>query len=317
MADVRGVTRRFGRMVVLAERRGSRHRALEDVLETLLDGRALRVEYQPILRREVGVDGVGRWRVEAAEALVRAGTGPGALRPAQFLPAMTRAGLLDSLLQFVLAEALAALLDWQRGHGLALGLSVNVHGEALLDDALPGLLAGVLDVTGVAPARLTLEINGTPPTAELGHAAANLARLRALGLRTALDDPGAGPGIAARLAWFDCDEFKLERALVQDLESSEERRGLVESLISLAHGRGMAVCAEGVESHAALHLLGAFGCDRAQGFLFARPAPAAQFVGHVRSWQAQSLFTGEAEDADATSPGPAASWTGGDADVCA
>jgi len=295
--------RRLGRVVVLTARRGLRTNATGSAIDRLLGGRTLGVFYQPVLAHEVGADGVGRWHVAGAEALVRAGDGGTVLRPAQFLPEIERAGLMGPLFQFVLAEALSAMLEWQRDYGLRLALGVNAHTEALLDDGLPGLLDGLLGAAGVEPSRLQLELTGHAPLADLGRAAANLQRLRRVGVRAALDDFGAGLSTASRLAWFECDELKIDRALVQGLEDSDDQRSVVESLVALAHARGMTACAEGVETLAALRLLAHFGCDRAQGFVIARPVPAASFVGQVREWQARALFTGVAEDRLQGAPG--------------
>ena len=316
----RGVSRmprRLGRVVVLSERRGTRERRELPALDHLLGGRALGVSYQPILARRVGADGVSRWRVDAAEALVRAGAGGTALRPGQFLPEVERAGLMPSLFQFVLAEALSALLAWQKHHGLTLSVAVNLHTAALLDDSLPGLLAGLLDAADVAPARLTLELTEHAPIADLRRAACNLARLRRAGLRAALDDFGTGFSTATRLAWLECDELKIDRAVVRGLEHSDEQRCVVESLIELAHARGMSACAEGVETQAALRLLSAFGCDRVQGFVVARPAPAAAFVELARGWEARALFTGVAEHSQLPLPGVGCAEQGEDLDAIA
>jgi len=295
--------RRLGRVVVLSERRGSRSDARRVSLDAVLGGRTLGVVYQPILERRLGADGIGRWRVEGAEALVRAGDGGTTLRPGQFLPQIERAGLMPTLFHFVLAESLSAVIGWQREHDLALSMGVNLHTGALLDDELPPLLEGLLDATGVAPSRLTLELTETAPIENLKHAALNLKRLRRIGVRTALDDFGAGFSTATRLAWLECDELKIDRALVQGLEHSDERRCIVENLIELAHDRGMAACAEGVETHAALKLLGALGCDRVQGFLVARPAPAPTFITRARDWQARALLAVVSEDRQLPLPG--------------
>jgi EAL domain-containing protein (putative c-di-GMP-specific phosphodiesterase class I) len=316
-AGVSRMPRRLGRVVVLSERRAPRRHAPGSALDNLLGSRSLGVFYQPILARRVGRDGIGRWRVVGAEALVRAGDGGAVLRPAQFLPEIERAGLMTPLFQFVLAESLAAMLEWQRDHGLTLGVGVNLHTGALLDDALPGFLEGLLDATGVAPWRLTLELTEHAPIADLRLAAANLRRLRRVGVRTALDDFGAGFSTATRLAWLECDELKIDRVLVQGLEHSDEQRCVVESLIELAHGRGMTACAEGVETHAALRLLAAFGCDRVQGFVVARPAPAAKFVERAREWEARALFTGVDEDRQLALPGFGLPLAGGDHDALA
>jgi EAL domain-containing protein (putative c-di-GMP-specific phosphodiesterase class I) len=294
--------RRFGRVIVLS-RRSRRGTGRDSALETLLGGRTLGICYQPILARRVGADGIGRWRIEGAEALERAGGVDPVLRDAPFLPGVARAGLRPPLFGFVLAEALAALLAWQRDFGLALGVGINLHATALLDDTLPQLLEGLLAAADVAPSRLTLELSGSEPIADPARAAANLRRLRRAGLRAALDDFGAGSLTATRLAALECDELKIDPALVRGFEHRDERCALIESLIELAHDRGMSACAEGVETLAALRLLGAFGCDRVQGLVIARPAPAAAFIESVREWEARALFTGAAENPQLPLPG--------------
>jgi EAL domain-containing protein (putative c-di-GMP-specific phosphodiesterase class I) len=309
--------RRFGRVVTLAQRCEPRGDAAAPALDTVLGGRRLEVLYQPILGRRVGPDGVGRWLVERAEALVRARDAVTTLRPAQFLPAIERAGLMPSLFQYVLAEALSALLEWQRDYGLSVGIGVNLHSAALADEQLPDLLAGLLAVAGVAPSRLTLELTETAPIADLRQAARNLERLRRVGVRVALDDFGAGFSTSTRLSWLECDELKIDRALVFGLEHSEEQRCVVEHLIAVAHDRGMTACAEGVESRATLRLLGAFGCDRAQGFLVARPVSAPTFVARVRDWYARPELTVITGDHQLPLPGFAGVGAGGERDAVA
>jgi EAL domain-containing protein (putative c-di-GMP-specific phosphodiesterase class I) len=307
--------RRFGRVIVLSSRRARRGAGHDPALEALPGGRTPGVCYQPILARRVGADGVGRWRIEGAGALLRAGGDASMLHPAQFPAAAARAGLMPPLFQFVLAAALAALLEWQRDFGLALGVGVSLDTAALLDDTLPQLLEGLLVAADVAPSRVTLELAGSEPITDPGRAAANLERLRRAGLRAALGDFGAGSLTATRLAALECDELKIDPALVQGFEHCDERCVLVESLIELAHGRGMSACAEGVETHAALRLLGAFGCDRVQGPVVARPAPAAAFIEGVREWEARALFTGAAENPQLPLPGSGSSDGAGNLDA--
>jgi EAL domain-containing protein (putative c-di-GMP-specific phosphodiesterase class I) len=307
--------RRFGRVIMLS-RRARRDMGRDSALDRLLSGRALGICYQPILARRVGADGVGRWRIEAAEALERADGVDSALRPAPFLPRGARAGPMPPSFSFVLAEALAALLEWQRHVDLALGVGINLHTAALLDDTLPQFLEELLAAADVAPSRLTLELGGEP-TADPARAAANLRRLRRAGLRVALDDFGAGSLTANRLAALECDELKIDPALVQGFEQRDERCTLIESLIELAHERGMVACAAGVETLAALRLLGAFGCDRVQGLVVARPLPAAAFIEGVREWEARALFTGAAENPQLPLPGSGTGGTAGSLDALA
>lgn len=277
--------RRLGRVVVLSEQRAARVAppTQDPALEELLLGRTLGVLFQPILERR-RAHGGGAWHVSAAEALVRAhGEGAGGLRPDRLLPIVERAGLMHRLFLFVLAESLAAARTWERD-GRALDVAVNLHVGALLDDTLPHFLAELLDAAAFAPQRLTLEITESAPISDLKRASTNLAKLRRTGVRVALDDFGAGFSTTTRLAWLECDELKIDRALVNGLEHSEEQRCIVEHLVDLAHSRGMVACAEGVETATALGLLAAFGCDRAQGYHVARPIAAELVPGVASDW---------------------------------
>jgi EAL domain-containing protein (putative c-di-GMP-specific phosphodiesterase class I) len=273
------VARRRGRVVILAERDPAAA-AIEHAT-----GRRPGVLFQPIIAREPGADGVCRWRYAGAEALLRAASGRGlTIRPDQLLPLIERAGLLPTLFDFVLGKTLAALTQWQRAGAAQLTAAVNLHATALLDERLPDTLEARLGATGIAPARLTLEISESAPISDLMRAARTLRRVRALGVRVALDDFGAGFSTTTRLHWLECDELKIDRALVHGLESSDEQRCVVEHLIALAHAHGMAALAEGVETEVALGILCEFGCDRAQGYLVARPMPAALLAARARDW---------------------------------
>lgn len=279
--------RRLGRVVVLSEKRAERASggAPDPALEELLLGRTLGVAFQPILER-CRTTGAG-WQVVTAEALVRAhGDGAAALRPDRLIPLIERAGLMHRLFLFVLAESIAAARAWDRD-GCSLDVAVNLHVGALLDDALPAFVADVLDAAAFPRPRLTLEIAERAPIADLKRASANLARLRRTGVRVALDDFGAGFSTTTRLAWLECDELKIDRALVHGLEHSEEQRCVLEHLVELAHSRGMLACAEGVETQAALGLCAAFGCDRVQGYHVARPLAADLVPGIAAEWGRQ------------------------------
>jgi EAL domain-containing protein (putative c-di-GMP-specific phosphodiesterase class I) len=298
------VPRRLGRVVVLSEGRVRHPGSWDPALDRVLAGRTLAVAFQPIVQRRRATDGRSRWDIVGAEALVRAHAERGSvLRPDKLLPIVERAGLMHRLFLFVLAEGLASARTWERQIGARLELSVNLHAAALLDDALPQFLLGLLDASDFAPSRLTLELTETTPISDLQHAAKNLRALRRSGVRVALDDFGAGFSTTTRLAWLECDELKIDKALVHGLERSEEQRCVVEHLVSLAHENGMSACAEGVETDAALRLLGAFGCDRAQGFLIARPQPAAEVQDLVHKWRSTGDIWAAPQELQMTLPG--------------
>jgi EAL domain-containing protein (putative c-di-GMP-specific phosphodiesterase class I) len=310
---------RRGRVVILAER--ERAAATPAAALRHATGHDLGVLFQPIIAREHDHEGLCRWHYAGAEALLRAGSARGlTVRPDQLLPLVERAGLMRTLLDFVLGEALAALAGWQRDGAARLGAAVNVHAAALLDERLPDALAALLAAAGVAAPRLTLEISESAPLSDLRRAARTVSRLRALGVRVALDDFGAGFSTTTRLDWLECDELKIDRALVHGLEHSHEQRCVVENLVALAHTHGMTALAEGVETQAALTVLCELGCDRAQGFLVARPLPAGLVAARGRDWQARPCQAAAAGERQLSLPGfgvTAAGWSPGELDAIA
>ncbi len=284
-------------------------------------GQRFGVLFQPIIAREPDAEGLSRWQYAGAEALVRADAGRGlTVRPEQLLPALERCGLMPTLFDFVLGAALEALALWQRAGAARLGVAVNLHATALLDERLPEAIGALLSVAGIAPQRLTLEISESAPIKDLRRAARTLKRVRAQGVRVALDDFGAGFSTTTRLNWLECDELKVDRALVQGLEYCHEQRCIVEHLITLAHARGMVALAEGVETEAALEILTDFGCDRAQGYLVARPLPALDLADSGRVWYQRTAAAAALRERQLALPGfgpMSAWWSGGELDAIA
>ncbi|MBS0374764.1 MAG: EAL domain-containing protein [Proteobacteria bacterium] len=306
--------------VVLLSRRDALALSPATALERAT-GRRVGVVYQPIVAHGTTPDGHHPWFYVGAEALLRAETSRGlTVRPDQLLPVIERAGLLPALFEFVLDETLATLTAWQRSGAPALGVAVNLHSGALLDGRLPDLIAERLDHAGVRAASLTLEISESAPIADLRSAARTLSALRAIGVRVALDDFGAGFSTMTRLDWLECDELKIDRTLVRGLEHSEEQRCVVENLIALAHAHGMEALAEGVESEGELEVLGELGCDRAQGYLIARPQSAAAVAAGAQAWALRACAEGTRGARQLSLPGfgvGCAGWQGGDLDAIA
>ena len=277
------IARRLGRVVTLADSPRTPVVSPVDALAEVMVGRNLAVAFQPIVARTPAGDHE-HWQVDGIEALVRARACNGSvLRPDRLLPAIARAGLLQPLFMFVLAESLAT---WRalRQQGFQLGLSVNLHAQALQDDDLPRTILSLLEVTGVDPERFTVELTESGPIADLGRAARNIWRLRRARVRVALDDFGSHFSTQTRLDCLEVDEVKIDKSLVFGLECMDEQRRIVEHVVELAHQRGMTVVAEGVETHASLDLLGSLGVDRAQGYLLGKPQFEAQLPPVLRRW---------------------------------
>jgi EAL domain-containing protein (putative c-di-GMP-specific phosphodiesterase class I) len=107
-----------------------------------------------------------------------------------------------------------------------------------------------------------------------------LRALRDVGVQVGLDDFGTGYSSLAYLQQFPLDFVKIDRSFISDLDHVESQQAIVGAIVSLSHALGLTVVAEGVETLGQLRVLESLGCDRGQGFLFARPGrPAA--VDHL------------------------------------
>jgi diguanylate cyclase (GGDEF)-like protein len=262
----------------LLVRRGVDAGVIRDV-EAALAHNELVVVYQPILELQTG-------EPRAAEALVRRLLPDRTLLPpADFVPHVERTPLVRELTFLVISDALRATQLWKES-GNDLGVSVNVPYK-LIDD--PHFIEGLADLLGGAkasPGTLTLEIVPAGPGAGSELDEQGLARLKELGVRLSLDDGGRAASFAA-LRVLPLDELKIDAGFVHALGRNDTDAALVRGLIDIGHSLGLSVVAEGVETRDAWNILGAWGCDYAQGFYVATPHAAEELVDWLRGrWPA-------------------------------
>ncbi len=124
---------------------------------------------------------------------------------------------------------------------------------------------------------LCLEITESALMEDPALAQSTLRKLRELGIATSIDDYGTGYSSLAYIKQLSVNELKIDRGFVSGMEADQRNAAIVRSTIELGHNLGLTVVAEGVETEHELEQLRRFGCDAAQGFLFARPMPAAEF----------------------------------------
>jgi EAL domain-containing protein (putative c-di-GMP-specific phosphodiesterase class I) len=178
--------------------------------------------------------------------------------------------------------ALRQLRLWRQG-GLDLTMAVNLSTRNLL---LPGCSAHLKELivrAQVDPAAVELEITETALMSEPDAALDTLRQVTADGTHLAVDDFGTGYSSLVYLRRLPLDTLKIDRAFVADMLRDRQSFAIVESTIHLAHNLGLTVVAEGVEDQATADALREAGCDQAQGFHFARPAPADE----VERWLEQ------------------------------
>jgi diguanylate cyclase (GGDEF)-like protein len=232
-------------------------------LEAAITAGELVLHYQPVVRLRDGA-------VTGAEALVRwQHPRKGLVPPSDFVPQAERTGAIHALGMWTLdqaCEATARLRDDTT-------VSVNVSVPELRNPGYPELVRHVLDMHGLPPQRLALEIteavfdNGDP------QVVATLNKLRALGARIAIDDFGTGYSSLRWLERFPIDIVKIDASFVRAISAEREREPVLEAVMAIGRSMGMTVVAEGVETRYQADVLRRLGCDLAQGYLFGRPVP--------------------------------------------
>ena len=238
---------------------------LEAGLRLAVDAGEIAVHYQPILSTRSGV-------VVKVEALARWERDGGIVPPAQFIPAAERSGLIVEIGTEVLLKGCAELRGWLAEDPLR-ALAVNVSGVQLQHGDFAELLLAVARNTGVEPRQLVVEVTESVFFVDDCHVIQQLTALRNAGVRVALDDFGTGFSSLGRLQGLPVDTLKIDQSFTSMIRTGDEKLPILSCMIAMAHGLGLSVTAEGVETAAQAEYLMKLDCDSLQGFLFSRPAP--------------------------------------------
>lgn len=200
----------------------------------------------------------------------------GLLPPARFLPLAEAAEAIHWLGAWAIRRAIDDAGRWPE----EIGVAVNVSALQLEGKDLVKQVSDALAATGLAPARLEIELTETAASHDHAAAQATIARLRALGLRLALDDFGTGHATLARLIDLRFDALKIDRRFVTE---TVENDAVLASVVALARALGIRAVAEGVETQSQLSRIRAHGCHEAQGFLIGRPLPIDETMALIRA----------------------------------
>ncbi len=241
-----------------------RRHALEADLRLALEKGQFEVHYQPVLNlltnRIIGFEALLRWRHPER----------GMVPPADFIPIAEQMGLIEAIGAWVLETACRTVAPWPGEPGIAVNLSpVQVRNPDIVET-----VQHILRRTGLAAARLELEITEGVLLAEGPGTLATMQRLKSLGTRIAMDDFGTGYSSLGYLRRFAFDRIKIDRSFVSGFPEDRDCAAIVNAILSLGRSLGIAVTAEGVETQNQLQRMRAEGCDEAQGYLIAPPLPA-------------------------------------------
>ncbi len=236
---------------------------IEHALRAALRQGDLRLYFQPIVdlpsRRPVGQEALVRWQHPTR----------GLLAPALFLPVAEETGLIEDLGRWVLLEAArTAMADPASGY-----VAVNVSASQVMRAGLLADVESVLEQTGLPPGRLVVELTESVMLGAAQAGRKELHRLDDLGVRLVVDDFGTGFSALSYLRDLPVSGIKVDRSFTAGLGEDAQCDRIVEALTGLAHGLGVDLVAEGVETERQRVLLTRIGCLHAQGYLFGRPAP--------------------------------------------
>lgn len=275
---------------------------LETDLRRAIDRGEFFIEYQPIVELRSG-------RLTGFEALVRwQHPERGSVFPDRFIAVAEETGFIVQIGQWVLLEACLQMQKWNEKHSplTPLSISVNLSGRQFVHSNLLEQITQILEVTGLDPRSLKLEITESVVMESVESAAGTLEKLRALGVELSIDDFGTGYSSLSYLHRLPIDTLKIDRSFVSRMAENSENKEIVRTIIMLARTLGMGVIAEGVETKEQAELLRELECQCVQGYLVSKPLDAEEtdrmILSSLQQWEEgvlhrQEVYEKEFQDA--------------------
>jgi diguanylate cyclase (GGDEF)-like protein/PAS domain S-box-containing protein len=243
---------------------------IETDLRRAIERKEFLLHYQPIVSLSTGeltgFEALLRWRHPER----------GMISPADFIPVAEETGLIVPVGQWVLREACLQMRRWRNLYSGTsnLSVSVNLSGKQFAQAGLIEQIVQSLNLSGLDPQGLKLEITESVVMENIDTAIAMLARLRSLGIEVSIDDFGTGYSSLSYLHRLPIDTLKIDRSFVGRMNDNNENREIIRTIILLAQNLGKMVVAEGIEVRDQLEQLRSLGCALGQGYFFSRPLAA-------------------------------------------
>jgi diguanylate cyclase (GGDEF)-like protein len=257
---------------------------LESQLRGAIDRGEIHIHYQPEFDLQSG-------SMVRFEALAR-WTHPtlGVIAPSRFIPIAEESGIIVSLGAYIMEQACADALQWQTMAPYPIQVAVNVSSVQFEREDFVQQVIEILNRTGLPPALLQIELTESVMLRSVDRAAEAMHALRGLGVSFAIDDFGTGYSCLSYLPKLPFKALKIDRSFLPGLDSRSADKGLVHSLIALAHNLGMRVIVEGVEHPEQVSMIRAMGGNEVQGYLLGPPSadPAARIALLVKKEQEES-----------------------------
>ena len=247
-------------------------RSIEAGLRLALPRNELRLMFQPLL-------GLAENQVTCVEALLRWDHEDRTISPVEFIPVAEETGLIVSIGEWVLREALKTAATWP-SH---IRIAVNLSPIQFKNRDLVGMVKLALAEAQMPATRLELEITESLLLAENETVLKALHELRGMGVRISMDDFGTGYSSLSYLRSFPFDKIKIDRSFMRDLTSRTDSQAIIQAIIGLGRSLGMTTTAEGIETEEQLAMVRSHGANEVQGFLFSPPLPAAAVANLLQS----------------------------------
>jgi EAL domain-containing protein (putative c-di-GMP-specific phosphodiesterase class I) len=221
-----------------------------------------------------------------AEALVRwRNPERGLVSPGNFIALAEETGLIVPVGEAVLRMALAQLVEWRAAEGThPRRVAVNLSPRQLAHEDLAESVGAALDEAGLEPAAVMFEVTESAVTAGPEDAIRRLNELRDLGVGLAMDDFGTGYSSLGYLRRMPVSVLKIDQSFIRGLTTHRADWAIVHGIVEMAHGIGLTVVAEGIETAEQLDHLVALGCDRGQGYFWSSPVPAEALDQLLVDW---------------------------------
>ncbi len=244
------------------------------------------LHYQPIVDLQRG-------GLHGFEVLLRMNDDEGnPVSPGEFIPIAEQLNLMDEIGAYVLSEACASAVQWP-AH---LKVSVNLSPTQFHSGKLVSSVVRALETSGLDARRLELEVTESVMMREWEKVSAQLQALQQRGASIVLDDFGTGYSSMSYLWKFNFNKLKIDRSFTQALNSCDEARAILRSLVIMARSLKMPVVVEGIETLEQAAFLRKFRCDYGQGYYFGRPMPAHDLAAAImRDWGMHETIPAGAE----------------------
>ena len=254
--------------------------ALEAKLHKALDRGEFSLNYQPQINHVrgsvIGVEALLRWLPAGEDSSVS---------PELFVPILEESGLIVEVGEWVLWQACAQAVEWQRNGLPELRISINISALQFMRSDLDVTVKRVLEVTGLDPHYLCLELTESMIMVDSARTLEKMTALAHIGVILSLDDFGTGYSSLEYLGRLPLHELKIDISFVRRMLTTKNDAAVVNTIIAMGQGLDMVLVAEGVETEEQLRYLAARGCSVVQGFYFSPPLEPNDFVSFCREWR--------------------------------